>query len=104
VAEVLTLTSAEVKPAITTTYYRVIHLGLWKETPMIAIGLRGENGERKDFIYGGSEASSADKIKALNLMTALNKANLSTTSLEKRILNQLVTDGLLSGAITGTPD
>jgi hypothetical protein len=37
------------------------------------------------------------------LITALNKANLSTTSLERRILQRLIADGHLAGSVTGTP-
>lgn len=41
---------------------------------------------------------------ALSLMNALNKANLSTTSLNKRVMQQLNSDGYMTGTITGTPD
>ena len=37
------------------------------------------------------------------LIVSLNKANLSTTSLEKRILNQLIASGFLAGSVSGTP-
>lgn len=37
------------------------------------------------------------------LIVSLNKANLSTTSLEKRILNQLISSGLIAGTVSGTP-
>ena len=37
-----------------------------------------------------------------SLIIALNKANLSTTSLEKRILNQLIASGYLAGTVSGT--
>lgn len=48
---------------------------------------------------------SYQNAAATTLMVALNKANLSTLSLHKRILNQLVTDGKLpAGTVTGTPD
>lgn len=42
--------------------------------------------------------------KATNLMKALNTANLTTNSLHKRVINQLMTDGLVSGTVAGTPD
>lgn len=103
-AELFTLTTAEVTPAITTDNYRVIYLALHWERAEIVIHLRGDHAELKEFRYGGPSASQADKTKALNMMIALNKANLSTNSLHKRILNQLVTDGLLAGSVTGTPD
>lgn len=55
-----------------------------------------KNDALKEILYGGDQA--------VNLMTVLNKANLSTKSLHKRILEQLVIDGHLAGTISGTPD
>lgn len=43
-------------------------------------------------------------IDATNKMVALNKANLTTKSLHKRIMEFLQADGVISGTITGTPD
>jgi hypothetical protein len=41
---------------------------------------------------------------AVALMTALNTANLSTSSLHKRVLQKCVTDGKLpSGTVSGVP-
>lgn len=46
-----------------------------------------------------------DGDTATTLMVQLNKINLSTISLQRRILERLVTDGKLpSGTVTGTPD
>lgn len=42
--------------------------------------------------------------QACTLIRALNKANLSTISLQRRIFNQLISDGVLSGSVTGTPE
>ncbi len=54
-------------------------------------------GIESTFQYDGATATS--------LMVALNKANLSTSSLHKRVLQQLVADGKLTvGTVTGTPD
>jgi hypothetical protein len=41
---------------------------------------------------------------AVTDMIALNKANLSTTSLQRRVMNRLTALGRLSGTISGTPD
>lgn len=38
------------------------------------------------------------------MVKALNKANLTTTSLEKRVYNQLIADGAFVASVTGTPD
>lgn len=41
---------------------------------------------------------------AVQLMIGLNKANLSTKSLHRRVLERLLADGHLAGTISGTPD
>ena len=77
--------------------YRVIGLNLDWEGATIVIHLRAvTTGKSSTFIYTGATATS--------LMTALNKANLSTNSLQKRILEKLVTDGKLTGTVSGSPD
>lgn len=94
--ETLSLTTPETVPAITTTDYRVIVLHLDLEGAQIAIHLRGTNGERREFRYEGAEATQ--------LLVALNKANLSIKSLQRRILEKLIADGKLAGNVTGAPD
>jgi hypothetical protein len=55
------------------------------------------SGRRFEYSYSGQTATT--------LMTNLNKANLSTKSLHKRIIEQLVADfPELAGSISGTPD
>jgi|RhiMethySRZTD1v2_1073278.scaffolds.fasta_scaffold576679_2 hypothetical protein len=94
-AEQLDLTAPITYPS--TTYYKVAELRLQRESPSsIYVRLKGTNGEHFDHLYEGATA--------LNLIIALNKANLTTNSLEKRILNQLITDGFLSGTVSGSPD
>ena len=56
----------------------------------------GDKSIEERISYNGQEAA--------NLMIALNKADLSITSLQKRILERLVTDGYLSGTVVGSPD
>ncbi len=41
---------------------------------------------------------------ATTLMRVLNKANLFTKSLHKRIMEKAVADGKLTGTISGPPD
>ena len=79
----------------TATFFKVRYLSLDWDRQNILIRL-SDGSIFKEFIYTGQ--------KALDLMVALNKANLSTSSLQKRIINQLITDGHLSGTISGTPD
>lgn len=64
---------------------------------LISIEVLDNTGKSTVVNYAGDTAK--------NLMISLNKANLSVTSLQKRILNQLAADGKLpAGNITGTPD
>lgn len=91
-AEVLTLTAP-----ISLTTYKVRRLMMDWTDARIEIVVLASNGDKLAFVYSGSQATT--------LMIALNKANLTTTSLQARILNQLVNDGkLTAGTITGTPD
>lgn len=93
-AEILTLTAPVVPPSVTT--YRVTGLSLNFGGEKITIELTGTNGEKWQHSIVGSTA--------VTLMVALNKANLSTKSLQRRILERLVVDGVLSGSISGSPD
>lgn len=102
--EQFNLTTAETVPAKSTAIYKVVGINLDWEQKFIGIKLRGENNEIKVFTYGGSSSDDASRTKAINLMIAFNKVNLSVKSLHKRIIEQLVSDGLLTGTITGTPD
>lgn len=95
-AETVTLAIPEVTPQITTTDYRVSYLQMDWERASIVIHLRGTNGERKEIRYDGAEATA--------LMVALNKANLSTKSLQRRILEKAVADSKIVGTVTGVPD
>jgi hypothetical protein len=95
-SETLTLTTAEITPQISTTDYRVVRLWLGWDEQLIVIQLRGTNGERREFRYEGQTA--------IDLMVALNKANLTIKSLQRRLLERLVADGFLAGAVTGAPE
>jgi len=102
-AEAITLTSPEVTPAVTTANYTLVYLGLYWEQQQIVIHLRGEHGELKQLGYGGLD--TATRAKALALMVALNKANLTVKSLQRRVLEQLIADfPLLFTAVAGAPD
>jgi len=63
---------------------------------VIKAGLLGSDGVVVNIEWTGAAATT--------LMVALNKANLTTTSLQKRVLQQAVTDGKLpAGTVSGTP-
>ena len=93
--EVLTLTSTIVVPDRTT--YRVVRITLDWTAQVIQVTVRGS-----DNVDVFSEYLNGD---AVSLMTVLNSANLSTSSLHKRVLQRLVTDGKLpAGTVSGTPE
>jgi len=56
----------------------------------------GDGNLQKMVEYTGAEAE--------NLMITLNKANLTTNSLHKRVINKLIADGHIAGSISGSPD
>ena len=93
-AEQLDLTTPVTTPDITS--WRVVYLELNWAAQSIRIGLLGTNGETSHHNYNGEVAET--------MMINLNKVNLSTTSLQRRILERLLADGLLVGSISGTPD
>lgn len=90
--EELTLTAPQ-----TVATYRVDRLNLDWPGARIKVVVTEPNGKKLYLSYEGSIATT--------LMTQLNKANLSTQSLQSRILQRLAADGKLpSGTVTGTPD
>ena len=94
-AEKLDLTSVITTPNLTD--YRVAAVTFDWDRAQIVITLRGTNGEERREIYVG--------LTATTLMIALNKIDCSVTSLQKRIINRLVTDGKLpAGTVSGAPD
>jgi hypothetical protein len=91
-AETLILTTPQ-----SVTDYKIVILKLDWNQKSIVIVLEDTQGDKLKKSYSGAEAEA--------LIIALNKANLSTLSLQKRILQRLVTDGLMAdGAVTGSPD
>lgn len=89
-----TLTISSPPPQQTT--WRVNEVYFNWDAQSIQVGLKGTNGEAKHHAYTGATAQS--------LLVSLNKANLSTTSLHRRIINQLVSDGIIAGSVSGSPD
>ena len=85
-------------PAVPETYtdYQVMYLELDWELPRIVIRLRAPDDKRIAHNYTGATA--------LTLMRGLNVANLSTVSLHRRVVNRLIADGVISGAVSGVPD
>lgn len=96
-AEKYTLTNAIAVTSVVD--YKIVELNLRfaGADSSISIGLV-DNANRKSFyFYNGTDAETQ--------LNTLNKANLTSNSLHKRILNKLVSDGLLqAGSITGLPE
>lgn len=77
--------------------YQVDELLLNWRSAFIIVMVRDPLGNVIRCDYSGAPATA--------LIVALNKANLTSNSLHKRILNQLTSDGKLpAGTVTGSPD
>lgn len=89
--------AVRVEQTVEATSYRVGLLVLDWDHALIQIRVTDNLGAITNHVYKGATATS--------MMIALNKANLSSNSLHKRVLNQLVTDGKLpAGTVNGSPD
>lgn len=81
--------------------YEVIGIHLnWMEAAddaYIKVVLAGDNGRGRSIVLATGAA-------ARTLMAALNKADLSANSLQRRVLQKLIDDGHLAGTISGSPD
>lgn len=95
-AEVITLTTPVVPANPTTSTWKLVKLDLDLENSYIFMKLKSNTGEVFMHEYDGTKAST--------LMIALNKANLTVKSLQKRCLEQLIADGIKLGTVTGTVD
>lgn len=94
-AEVLSLTTPISTAARTT--YQVVALSLDLEAASIQAVLKGSDGIKITISWDGAQATS--------LMISLNKANLTSNSLQRRVITQALTDGKLpAGTVTGSPD
>ena len=80
-----------------TMTYELVRIVFDWEHGRLAILLKGANGERKEVVYGQNTG-------ARDLMRSINKADFSTKSLHRRLMEKLLADGHLAGSISGTPD
>lgn len=85
------------KPAVSPPPYSIAALILEWDAKQIIIRLKGSDGSYVTHDYNESEGAVA-------LMTSLNKANLATKSLHRRVMEKLIADGKIVGSISGTPD
>lgn len=102
--ERVTLATPVTAPAVTDYQVRALHLDLGDRSTTdddsVVVDLEATTGLTTDpnhmrrFTYNGATANQ--------MIVGLNKANLTTRSLNQRILDRLIADGFLSGTVTGT--
>jgi hypothetical protein len=90
-AEQITLNAPIAKPSVTD--YRIGYFAIDVSNQRLIVELVANDGTRLMHVW--EEAGA--------LIGALNVANLTTKSLERRIYERLIADGVLAGAVTGTP-
>ena len=96
-AEQIDLTAPYDPTPVTASKFVIARLDLnWRGASIVIEVYDSVSGLSRTFTYEGATAT--------NLMVALNKANLSTKSLQKRVLEQLIADGKMAGTISGSPD
>ena len=109
--EQLDLTTPETPPAnprYVITGINEVWLPVGQEA--IEIRLLGANGEVKTVRYGPTGLLAPTGLvvpgspTGATLLRAQNKMNFSVTSRQKRIFQQLTTDGALIGTVSGVPD
>lgn len=97
-AERVDLTAAETKPNC--TFYELERLTIDIKAKSITAQLLGTNGESKSVVYNATTTPTG-----ASLLATLNTSNNSAgTSLVKRVYNRLVTDNVIAGTISGSPD
>ena len=103
-AEELILTDPIVDPETVITSYKVVGLNLDFEYPITSDQQKGLVGIRLRDNLGGSLYHQYEGDEAIDMMKWMNTANFSTNSMQKRILQKLSNDGVISGTVTGAPD
>jgi len=70
----------------------------------IEVLLTDDNGEYLTAAYPTPAPEGSSQPTGATLLTTLNTANLTTNSLIKRVFTRLITDGYITGSVTGTPE
>lgn len=81
----------------------VVGIQMFRKPPAsLFVLVRDDQGRETEFGW----VDDSQSTKAIDTIRALNKANLSTKSLERRALEFLVAEGKITaaGTITGSPD
>lgn len=101
-AETILLTAPIVKPSQTMVLLDRITIDITNKS--ILFQWTGDNGEASSAVYSTPPPIGSTQPSGATLLSVLNTANLSTTSLVKRIFQRLQLDGYLpAGSIVGTP-
>lgn len=101
-AETLTLTTPITPTVPTISTYMVWSLCLGRGDGVIRMIVEDNTGRRTTCLWADRKEAPTE---ATDLLRALNKANLTTKSLERRCLERAIQDGKLGvGTVTGTPD
>jgi hypothetical protein len=100
-SERLTLTEPQIKPEVVTSTYVIVTIILDIQNRLFLVRLKDNNNNIREFSYGGRAPSvlEADRQKAILLIKQLNTANLTIKSLQRRIFEQLIADGKITGSI-----
>lgn len=93
--EAVTLSSPVVK---TQTSASLVYLGIDVANGRITVQLTANTG---DPIFKTYDSTTTPTGAAL--LSALNTSNNTTTSLIKRVYQRLITDGVITGTVGGTP-
>lgn len=102
-AEQITLTTPLTKPNQTLVKLKLMTISL--DTKAVHIEFVGDNGEPGTADYPTPPPLGSSQPSGQTLISTLNTANLTTTSLAKRVLQRIQTDGYVgAGAVTGTPE
>lgn len=107
--ETLTLTTPVQPTSPSITGYSVWSTYFGRGEGVIRIVVQDNNGQRTHAVYTDGDDVEGNPAPgttiATDLMKVLNKANLTTKSLQRRILEKLAADGKLpEGTVDGTPD
>lgn len=107
-SEQITLTIPETKP--NNTGYKIASIMEDWIAGTITLQLIGLNGEARVCKYGPNGLTrsngtvNATAPTGETLLRQQNRANFSSNSRQKAIFNRLITDGELTGIVTGIPD
>lgn len=102
-AEIITLTTPITKPNQTIVKLERFIIDVGAKSVMVQ--WLGENGEVGSAVYPTPAPAGSSQPSGQTLISTLNTANLTTTSLAKRVLQRIQLDGYVgAGTIIGTPE